>query len=773
MTDLARLSDAQLDALEAQLSQQQASRFDGRPLADLSDLELDQLEAQIAGARPEPEAYQRIMQSGFPGAETAMGVLKGVADVAQTANQGAGWATDMLGVTDGRADRVDAMNAGKNAEYEGTRSDDGFDWGRLGGQVIATAPAGAFAPIARAGRVGEMLNAASQGAVGAAAVSSANEEPLHEQVSLGAAAGIAAPPLLRAAGRAATAAAAPAINKMRQAADYVTGNISAALGTLSSMGDDLAAIRKGLAAGIPEAQVALQNYVEGQLQRVGQQWHEMMPEAQESLLRQAETMLRGSGEVAAETAARRADMDAIGVRGTSGSVTRDPRLWQFEQNTAGVAGEAGDQLTQRFRDDNRVLVERLAEIGRGTGGRAASPYEAGERSVEAVQGKWREMQEEVGGLYKQIREQAGDGIGFRGNRLFNALEEHSLEAAGDNITNSVTRWLKKVNLIDPETGAFNAAQPLKVSQAEELRKFIGRLSDGNDPAVQRIKRSLVDALDDDVIETAAGDAFRPARDAARRRFEEFAPKTLKNVVEEKTVADDVLRRNVLGAKVGDLAAFKRSLTTGNAQQMERGTQAWDDLRLQTLEHIMREATDAGGKLQGSRLSKSLDGIGNERLRLIFTPEELNQIGTIRRVAYNTTVAVPESRVNYSGTGAMLADLMGRMGVGKSVQKVAQGVTNIPIVGPLVSPVTGLANMAGKAIDEAAVNKAVAKALDASPAAVATVMKQAGYREKVAEYLRMLPASPASAEALAMISGSPNTGDGSGKLLRVDIPAPTR
>ena len=41
---------------------------------------------------------------------------------------------------------------------------------------------------------------------------------------------------------------------------------------------------------------------------------------------------------------------------------------------------------------------------------------------------------------------------------------------------------------------------ITVGQAESLRKFINQLGNGADPNIQRVRRELIDALDDDVVE---------------------------------------------------------------------------------------------------------------------------------------------------------------------------------------------------------------------------------------------------------------------------------
>jgi hypothetical protein len=412
-----------------------------------------------------------------------------------------------------------------------------------------------------------------------------------------------------------------------------------------------------------------------------------------------------------DVAARSDLLGKFGIQPTRAMQTRDPKLWQFEQNTMGVQGE-GDAIRQRYIDSNSRLQEAFDTMSDKIGGISATPYEAGSRAVEAVTKKSKEMQSQVGKLYGRIREEVGENLGMAPSKLTQTLDEVSDEASADPIVNSVKRKLIRYGVLDKDgnqrvtkTGGQYA---ISVKNAEELRKFIGNLSDGGDPSMQRIKSLLVDAVDDDVIDGAGVDHFKTARDAARERFKEFESSSLSGITKGKVVEDDVLKKVIFGSKIQDLSSVKKSLLSGTDAQLKRGTQAWDDLRSQAMKKILEDSTDASGKIQGSRLNKAMKGLGKERLEILF-PDELPRLEEIRQAAEMTTIAPAESKVNYSNTGSALENLY-RSRVGDTLVKAADVTGRLPLLNAPLSPLSGLARISGKSLQDAAVARNIEAAL---------------------------------------------------------------
>lgn len=689
------------------------------------------------------------------------GIYQGFRDVTNSAVQmGAEGAHGLGLIGDERLGNVQRAVRENNADFAGAYPNNapasvGRFAGQVGGTVAATAPLAA--PLG-SGLVRQMEHGGAQGALSAALLSSTNDRPLYEQTGIGGVLGMAAPPVMRLTSALlgpAVSATTNAFDRGRRLVDRVTSGASGVM-------EDLAGIRTALESGNEQQRQLARQALEAQLardleNRGAVQWRELMPDAQGSMLRDAEASLRATGRISPEVLQRTADFRALGMEGTLGASTRDPRLWQFEQNTSGVPGRAGQLLTDRFVADNQALTRSARDLASRTGGQAGTPYGAGDRARQELLKKYDEMQAEVGGMYNDIRRSVGEQTGMRPERLLTMLDDLADEAASEPVVSSVRNRLKRLGGMpskeEPKALVLGAdGKPLvtseapggklTVTQAEELRKFIGRLSDGNDPSVQRIKKELVDALDDDVFATRGADAFAAARAKARERFSMYGARPLKALTEGKLVEDKIVG-NITSMPVRDLEAWKNAMLSASPAGPSQGGAAWNDLRRQVLEGAIDSAT-ASGKFLGRKFSDALDKIGPERLMILFSPQEVAQLETIRRAAWNTTVEVPFSRVNYSGTGAMLADLMQRMGLGQSIAKGANAATNVPVVGPLLSPVTGVVRMAGEQMDRAATESAVRKVLGNTPLDVERAMTSAEGRRKIAELLQRLPAPQAAA-----------------------------
>ena len=408
-------------------------------------------------------------------------------------------------------------------------------------------------------------------------------------------------------------------------------------------------------------------------------------------------------------------LEAAGVpadKQTAGMISREPRQWQFEQNTKGIAG-VGDDIQNRYVQANQMIKEKLNQVKNVTGGRATTPYEAGESVTGAITKKNREMQEDIGKLYGRIREEVGDDVGLRPERILEALDVAGDNAYADNIVNSLTRKMKRYGVLDKSGNAVEEAN-LSVKNAEELRKFANSLR--GDRQTENIVTDLINALDDDVIETAGGDAFKEARDVARDRFREFETKILKNITDERLVSDDVLRRTVYGGKVKDLQALKQSLLSGTEEQTARGAQAWNDLKLQTIQSMLDKAEGSGGKVSGTQFKRQLERIGKERLDTVFDPQELLQLRTIEKALEYTTIEVPESVVNYSGTAAANANnVLGGIvkqtsTMGNILERTGEGLSRVPLIGQTPFVASGIKN-AGETMNKAATRRAVKQSVN--------------------------------------------------------------
>jgi len=508
---------------------------------------------------------------------------------------------------------------------------------RTTGQIASTllpavqairAPA-ALAKVAP--RVAPVVTRAVQGAIGGAATRGDNSSGLPE-AGVGAAANVFLPPLLaRAAtsrpgialGRTVRNAAAPVINAMGQqmdnAADGILSRVNPALGLEYSP------------SAAPHAP--------------------LIPPIADPAVRSPVTV----GDLGRDAAARAARFEAVGVKApTTGMVTRDPRAWHFERETAKRAG-VGDELLGQFQNVESDLINAGNSMIKRQGGSIGS--EATGLSVQkALDAKRGEMQQATSALYKRVRDARGDtSAGTLGN-LRAVLDDPEMmdNPVFDQMREGINRRLQRFGMAGT-SGLLRNDAVASLSQAEELRKMIGNLGASTEPAVKYMRGRLIDALDDDVVDAVGDDAFKAARASAKARFDEFS-KTFAGKIADEGIPAERLTQRLFGAtSLADLRALKQSLGTGTAEQQARGAEALSNLRAQALDDLFGSVVSPDNKLNGTALFNRFEKAA-DKYRELLDPAEYKTLRRIAMAARDATAEVPFSAVNNSNTASAAANL---------------------------------------------------------------------------------------------------------------------
>lgn len=424
----------------------------------------------------------------------------------------------------------------------------------------------------------------------------------------------------------------------------------------------------------------------------------------DQLVAEVDDAIRQGTQFTPEQLQRLVEMRAVGANPMKANITRTPEDWASMENLRGMP-KTGAPINTRIVENANALVKYTEGLRAQVGGRANTAYEAGNSVIEAVQTKSKEMQREVGKLYEQVRTQVGDDIGLVPGRLVSKLDELSDDAAADPFVDSVRRRLVRFGLIDKDGKLTGAAATVR--QAEELRKWIGGLSDKGDPAIKRVKALTTDALDDDVIDTAGVDAFKTARDAARARFAEFEQGVLGKTAAGDLSPDDFVRKHIQSAKVDDLKAMKNTLTKGTPQQAQRGTEAWNDARGWVVTDLLMKATGArspedvaGRMFSGAKFKAALDALGQEKKAILFSADEMKSLRTLVKASEYLTSQVPGSAPNMARSGSVVVEYLSGV------------LSKIPLLASLASgnPAPAAVAMGAQAAGKAMANRKGAAAL---------------------------------------------------------------
>jgi hypothetical protein len=448
---------------------------------------------------------------------------------------------------------------------------------------------------------------------------------------------------------------------------------------------------------------AIQTALTAELKGSGIDFNALPQPQQQAIIGDATQALKSGRQLNAQALANKADFDALGSPYTEAQLTRDPRAWTAEQRARKIEG-VGDQLQNTLEAQNENLAGQLPKMRAAAGSKAGSGYEAAENARGAVQDFAKQTQQEVGQMYRAARDSAGATTEVPmqpiAQRLGQIIEDYGVE----NVPPAVVSRAKEFGLLNGEqTRSFT------VTDAEQFRKFIGN-QPGNDATARAVKASLQRSVDDAVGAlggegAASGEAFQAARGAASQRFQALEPTPVAALNETNEAPVNFVETKILGGKPNEIAGLRDILQKQNPQ-------AWNDIKGAVLDWL---GTKAGGRgaFQGGAFADALDRIGMSRLKVLFTPEELANLGTIRRAGFNATVAPPLSAVNYSNTGSELANLFANKDTGPGL--IASMVSHLPIPG--ANALAGLSATGREALSARALRAATSRAANPTVAAL--------------------------------------------------------
>jgi hypothetical protein len=365
-----------------------------------------------------------------------------------------------------------AMNE-EQAKYEADRQaakggKAGFDAARLTGNIGMQAPL-ALLPGGQKTLVSRALAGAGQGAASGALQFDPTNTAARTaaNVAVGGATGAVMGPLVGAIG-----------DKIGKAVQVIAGRAKG-LGTkLSGDASDDAILKA-----VPELQA-------------------MTPEERIPLLEEAKKQISQMGVLDDAAMSRKANLVANEITPTKSMVTRDPADWTLERNLQKLAQSpdeqlsgVGKELTDVYQRNDAAMSKQLTDLGQDIPKATQEGY--GMTVMRSIDDLADASQKDVSKLYDAVRQAHGDKAGASAENVMKVLSDPDIVDNVDSapIIGSVSARLKRYGLLDDAGNA--TGKSLTVNQAEEFRKFVGKI--GNSSNTKRIAREFVKAIDEDVL----------------------------------------------------------------------------------------------------------------------------------------------------------------------------------------------------------------------------------------------------------------------------------
>jgi len=377
----------------------------------------------------------------------------------------------------------------------------------------------------------------------------------------------------------------------------------------------------------------------------------------QGLIDQVENSLRTGKPLDIAAMARQQDFERLGMQGTLGQLTRDPRQYATERNLAQVP-DIGDPLLQRLQQQTGTLQEKLGSFAQD----AADEQVAGVALGEQLRNIDQRLRSQVSSLYQQARESTGRTVEIPTGGFASDMGKIMQDYRGRVPPAIISRLNEYGFLGAKQTKAFD------FGEADDFIQLINRYFGENpatDSALKAIRKSVQTAIE----KAPMTDAFAPARLAASQRFklQERLP-ALEAAISNPRGDEQLVQKFIVRGNAKDLATLAEFLKTNSPD-------LYNQMKAQLGQYIQRAAFGenvAGDKaVRAESLAQTIRQLGGRaKLKAFFTDEEILDLEAASRVASYMVSPPGFAPVNYSGSGAALFNLAQQVpGVGEGVSLI--------------------------------------------------------------------------------------------------------
>jgi hypothetical protein len=421
---------------------------------------------------------------------------------------------------------------------------------------------------------------------------------------------------------------------------------------------------------------AAETAVMSKINQAGINLESLPKDVQKSLVTDVQNAMKTGKNLSPDAMRRLADYKQVGSTPMQSNLTLNPADITRERNLAKMSANSKDPAAQQLanlqRENDIKLISGLNKLGAET---ADDAMTAGNKLISYLDTKDAAAKSVINKYYSQARETTGRSAQLdpsvftntANNLLDDALLGGKLPSDVRNVLNSIAQ----------------GKTPLTVDVAEQYKTSIATLQRSSTDPAERLALSKVrQALDDtpllDGQGKAAIDAFTKARNANRVYMQIVDKTPALKAVRDGVEPDKFVNTFILGqgakANVSDVKALRDSL--------KNNPEAVNTVKGQIASYLKSQATsgkaDEVANFSPSNYAKALKNIGDEKLNLFFTPDDVKMLKAISRVSSYEKFQPTGSAVNNSNTSAALFTAM--------LDKVANSpiIRKIPFGGALAA-----------------------------------------------------------------------------------------
>lgn len=404
------------------------------------------------------------------------------------------------------------------------------------------------------------------------------------------------------------------------------------------------------------------------LRENGVDWQEIPRNIRTQLVQDVKTA-SSKGELNTDALRRLADFRMTGTQPTRGTLTLDPVQITREQNLAKMGANTGDGTLQGLartqNQNNAQLVTNMNRLGAGNGSIEAG----GQQVTSAILGR----QSQLRGAEQAAWDAAKNSPGYRQPISQKVISDVN-QALGDEglmpfMNPTISKYME----------AFQTGRAFTPQDYRNLQSMLSRevAKGGNEGAAANVARRVLERAEIQPITNPRGIDFGNAvttpQTAAAMRSADAAPAASIDAVNQARAAtraaysyedSNPLVRSVLsGGATSDPVRIANRFVIGGtpdeARTMARevGPAGVEQIKGAILAHLKDRATngaaDEVAKFSQSAFNRALNQIGDTKLRLFFSPQEIQQLKANARAASYMQVQPVGSAVNNSNSGALM------------------------------------------------------------------------------------------------------------------------
>jgi hypothetical protein len=361
------------------------------------------------------------------------------------------------------------------------------------------------------------------------------------------------------------------------------------------------------------------------------------------------------------------------LKPTLKQATGDAQLWTKETNLSKLDG--AEKLAKKYTQDHANLKGLLDDFELKTGGTASDEFQVGDDLFNALRRQDDSRSSYVAAMYDQAKNHTGNDLLLDGGRFANNMKQTLDEDLVD-INLLPAPLLKKVQ------DFADGVKPFTLAEKEMLVKQVNKKMAGSDQSTKYALQSFRSSLEKEVdtsldsfgttLNGSAKKAWDDARKAASGRFG----------VIDRTPA---LKKALADAEPDK--AFEQLVWRGNIRELDslinevkHDPQVMNNMRQAVVKRIANKSLGVNDVFSPKGMADALKAIGDRKLGLLFSPEEIKQLKNIEMAGKFLISQPPGANVNNSNTASTLMNYFSTFTKFPFVNEVAKKFAVNPVRG---------------------------------------------------------------------------------------------